>query len=409
MGPDSISVTEAGIAGLLAPADRKSLGSTTSSTASLLFLCARRHVDPEAAARIQKAIEQGVDWQLFDKLIERHRLTPLIHHHCLAWFESAVPEALAESWNLSSRCIALRNIVLANELVRLLEIFRANEIQAIPYKGPVLAAWIYGDLSLRTYYDLDLIVRRGDLARAKELVLARGYQPLGEGSIGSLFAEESCHLIFVHAKLDITVEIHWALAPSNFPLSLRGARLWQDLTCRHFGACEVLTHNQADLLLILAVHAGKHHWSRLTWILDIAELIRQNQNLAWDTLRAEAIRHRCRRMLSVSLALAYNLLEAPVPDTVRREWDDDPAVATICNRVAKGMVQAEPDESDEAWVQWNMRERWRDRIENAIRVAATPTEADKSFLKLPSVLQVLYLPVRALRLALKYTWQRVWG
>ena len=252
-------------------------------------------------------------------------------------------------------------------------------------------------------------MRRSDLAQVKELVTALGYQPLGEGSIDSPFAEESCHLIFVQPKLDITVEIHWDLAPSNFPLSLGGARLWQGLTNRRFGGSEVLAHNQADLLLILAVHAGKHHWSRLAWILDIAELIRQNQNLPWDSLIVEASRHGCRRMLSVSLSLAYDLLEAPVPESVRCEWDRDPAVAAICDRVIRLMAQAESTESTSWWVQWNMRERWRDRIENAIRLAATPTEADKSFLRLPSSLQALYLPVRALRLALKYTWQRTRG
>jgi hypothetical protein len=46
---------------------------------------------------------------------------------------------------------ARRNIYLAAQLALLLEALRAENIPAIPYKGPVLAALAYGDLTLREF------------------------------------------------------------------------------------------------------------------------------------------------------------------------------------------------------------------------------------------------------------------
>jgi len=45
------------------------------------------------------------------------------------------------------------------ELFRLLEQFRAHGIGAVAIKGPVLAVQAYGDPAMRSYGDLDLLVR----------------------------------------------------------------------------------------------------------------------------------------------------------------------------------------------------------------------------------------------------------
>jgi len=44
-------------------------------------------------------------------------------------------------------------------------------------KGPVLAVQAYGDPAMRSYGDLDMLVRQGDIRRATELMSAAGYAP----------------------------------------------------------------------------------------------------------------------------------------------------------------------------------------------------------------------------------------
>ena len=50
-------------------------------------------------------------------------------------------------------------------------------------KGPALAEQLYCDITLRSYMDLDIIVLKKDLVRAKELLSKEGYSPeIDEGS-----------------------------------------------------------------------------------------------------------------------------------------------------------------------------------------------------------------------------------
>src|SRR4051794_25568034 len=122
--------------------------------ARLLFLLARLEIDHDTGTRIERLLAQKIDWQLFKRLVERHRLVPLVARHLRDLYDGIAPVEITEYWLAISRSIALRNVILANELVRILELCRSRGIQAIPYKGPMLADWIYGDLCLRTICDL---------------------------------------------------------------------------------------------------------------------------------------------------------------------------------------------------------------------------------------------------------------
>jgi hypothetical protein len=393
-----------GVADLRTCSTARKWSHAQSAEAVLLFQCARLHITPAANAVIGAVLAQEIDWELFTQLAQRHRLLPIVERHFRDSFEEAVPSEILEGWKGDCRGIALHNVTLANELVRVLQMLKAHGIGAIPYKGPALAAWLYGDLSLRTIFDLDLFVRHRDVARAGALLEGLGYREHFDDPTNCDHSEASeHHLVYVHRETDITIEIHWALAQSYFPLTLRGERLWQGLELRPFGTNQVLCHRAEDLLLILAAHAGKHHWSRLAWVTDVAELMRQHPSLDWDWLLREARRHRCRRIFLISLWLAHQLLDAPVPNAVKLEWKRDRAIAAAGRQVISAMSKPFADERIHSWsLQWSIRECLRDRVENIVRLVATPTQADREFVRLPDRLHYLYFPIRAVRLTWKY-------
>jgi len=53
----------------------------------------------------------------------------------------------------------------------------------IPYKGPTLALAVYGNLALREFTDLDILVQTQNVRQAAELLKDRGYQ--GQFQLGS--------------------------------------------------------------------------------------------------------------------------------------------------------------------------------------------------------------------------------
>src|SRR2546426_10956064 len=107
------------------------------------------------------------------------------------------------------RSIARRNLCLTGDLLSLLELFEARGIPAVPFKGPVLAVQAYGDVALREFRDLDILVTHRDITRARELLLARG------------FSAESDPPWNWHQRLrrddGLIVELHSEFAPPEFP------------------------------------------------------------------------------------------------------------------------------------------------------------------------------------------------
>ena len=76
---------------------------------------------------------------------------------------------------LKWQLIALYNRHLTAELVRLTGLLKAAGVEAIAFKGPVLAAMAYGSIELRQFVDLDILVRQSDLPRIAEILTAEGY------------------------------------------------------------------------------------------------------------------------------------------------------------------------------------------------------------------------------------------
>ncbi len=81
----------------------------------------------------------------------------------------------------------------------------------------------------------------------------------------------------------------------------------------------VSTFCREDLFLALCYHGSKHRWSRLKWLLDIAEILRKVETLDWFRVE-EMIRVRpgARASASLAILLAQELLNAPVTAEVAR-------------------------------------------------------------------------------------------
>jgi Uncharacterised nucleotidyltransferase len=133
--------------------------------------------------------------------------------------------------------------------MQLLGVFEAHGIGTIPYKGPSLASCAPGNLALRQFGDLDLLLRKQDIPAARGLLIARGYRvafaltPTYE----AVYLQSSCELHFVHDRSGIFVELHSALSPRDFPFPLHWEELRGRLVSTSIGGREVRTLAPEDL------------------------------------------------------------------------------------------------------------------------------------------------------------------
>jgi hypothetical protein len=203
----------------------------------------------------------------------------------------------------------------------------------------------------------------------------------------------------------VIVDVHWDLFERHFALDFNQSRFWNRLEPITIGGKEFRTFSSEDLLLILCLHGFTHLWERLGWISDVANLIASKTDLNWQQIVADATSLGMRRILTLGLFLAHELLEAAIPLEVTQELFVDAEVKKAAAQIqAKLFAERAARWSlrEETLLLLRMRERRRDKLKAALHLLATPRRFDWMSLSLPSWLFFLYYPLRPIRLAGKY-------
>jgi Uncharacterised nucleotidyltransferase len=333
----------------------------------LLLCCARTKASPEIAARLRELAgstasfgSADVDWDYLFNLARRHAVIPLLYLQLSREAADLIPPSFLTKLKTQYQENYARNIILADELCRLIDIFKQDGIDAIPYKGPALAVFAYGDLGLRRFVDLDLIVRKSDVPRARDLLLREDYnlsKPLTPAQQDLLLRTQH-NLQFARNNRRLLLELHWEVAPHLFASSVQENELWQNLTTMKINDREVNALKAEDLLFSLCVHGSRHLWERLGWISDVNEIISRHE-LNWDELERKAAAADSERMLLLGLHLAQKLLHTDLPPEVQQRCTADPRLeslaANVCEHLFNGPAHV-PATSREIF-KYNLRVR----------------------------------------------------
>ncbi len=375
--------------------------------AELLRLCARTALTPAQSSLLHEVVGDVRDWDVLLRRAAFHGLLPLLAKHLDGMLSGDIPPTVLQRAREELRRITRRNLALTAELLALLAGLEARGVLAIPYKGPVLAASVYGHVGLRDFSDLDILVRRDDVVTAKAVLLQRGYRPqydLSSAQEAALIDTRYEHP-FERPGDGVVVEVQWAIVPRYFSLPLNYEDLWLRRKEVPLGGRMVPSLSPEDLLLVLIAHGGKHLWRRIGWVCDIAQLLRSRSGLDWGAVHAEADRVGAGRLLHLGLRLARDPLGTPLPPEVAALVDADAIAARLAAQVQEGWW-ARPETWPGIWESMcfhlRARERWQDRLRYCVGVSTTTTPGDWTVLTLPRCLFPLYYPLRAIRLAVKY-------
>jgi predicted ATPase len=138
----------------------------------LLLECASPFFDDERA----REMAQSVDWSRLLILAEEHGVLGHLAKAIRELDPDLVPREIAQRLLERHRAQIFSTLRMSAELFRLLNLFAAKGISVIVVKGPVLGMQAYADPAMRSYGDLDLLVRQRDIRRATESLQAVGYR-----------------------------------------------------------------------------------------------------------------------------------------------------------------------------------------------------------------------------------------
>ena len=373
-----------------------------------LLLCARPHVDQDAATQLEALAGSGPDWEALLRLAADHSLTPIVCKN----LQAHTGDALAGPWRQRFRDefirISCRNLALSAELLRVLEALESRGVKATSYKGPVLAAQAYGDVGLREFADLDIILSQAEIAAAHAALVELGYRSL----LAGVENPDSFRHIpgqYAYSKdTETMVELHTERTLRYFPRGLDLRELCARRELVSVAGRPMPAFSLEDTLLLLCVHGSKHIWERLGWTADIAALMNawRPRPVNWEFVLERAQKSGIQRMLLLGVGLAAQLFHArltnELSDCLQRDAVARRLIAAITQRFFSA-TQAQLGVFGRFAFRVRMRGSLIAGLPYAIRLALTPTELDRG--RHAHFLEPLYALRRPLRLARTYGWR----
>lgn len=304
-----------------------------------LLLAIIRLPKADAAQNLSHLAENIRDWDSFLYLTEEHRVLPMVYAR-LRESSVAVPAAIEKRLRAGYECNALQCVINAAELIAILTAMERETIPALPYKGIVLAASVYLDLTARPAGDLDLLVHQQHLAQASEVLFARGFSRLtpihadGTPMIPNLHEYQ-----FERSSDGMQLELRWKLdfGHPGFTRNLGMEWMWPSGGSVNLSGAEVPNLSPELTLLVLCMHGSKHGWRRLVWILDVAQLLLSFPTLDWSEVIREGRKSGLSRTLALGVLLAHRVLGATVPENLLHRFASDSAISTLAQDIEEAL------------------------------------------------------------------------
>jgi hypothetical protein len=305
-------------------------------------------------------------------------------------------------------------------LLKAINLLKQHDIRAIPFKGIILAASVYGSIGLRQFCDLDILVPKQDFLNASNVLINQGgyqlsWQPnlLNQSlEISLLRKRDECSL----NNGIVSIDLHQVLTAEHLLSSqFVFEDLWKRLESVSISGHEIFSFGAEDLLLYLCVHGGKECWRSLKWICDIAEFVNRYPNINWNHVMQQSKKIGCERMLLIGLLLSHEVLDINLPPVVSEKILMDPESQYLAQEFVKRLFWKNNNLSNRLTLQKNLlhlrmvdklKDKWaclwdlrRSILQYIIKFI--PNQKDQDFLSLPTQLYFFYYLIRPIRLASK--------
>ena len=256
------------------------------------------------------------DWQTLVTLSIRSGLFPTFYTRLLNLNLRNIPsEFLFKLKKLYLQNLK-RNIILEKELRCILSVFKESNIPVIPLKGPILARYLYGDLSLRqTSVDLDLLVHQENIKDAYIILKNFDYNP--DKKITDAIHKFNNHEIRFYStatspKISL-VDLHWDICYKSISTHIK--TLWKDVREIDLDGYSILVPSNEDLFLYLTLLSIFDYNSiQIRYLYDLHKLIVIfGKEINWEVLIGKARQFNLKTALYFSLKLSQELFDTDLP------------------------------------------------------------------------------------------------
>ena len=296
------------------------------SPASQLILSSAK-LEPSISEleRLNDLIPQIENWDgLVAEIIARQTAPLFFKKLPLLTNRNLIPaEATAKLQQAYYRSLS-RGMVLYSTFEKVAEAFCIAGIQVVVLKGIYLSEWLYGDIALRQFSDMDLLVKKEDALQCLSILKNLGFKP-SDAAVTEFISSQSEIVHYAPMVLNnVSVEVHIKLHRQSKHYDIKiDAFLGnaEKLLLRNKPVYALELH---DLLIHLCVHLDKHFRGghvQFTSFNDIVNLLEKFKNeIDWTLLAQQSAYHACEQTVFKFLVLIHKFYNAALPEAILSKY-----------------------------------------------------------------------------------------
>jgi Uncharacterised nucleotidyltransferase len=341
----------------------------------------------------------NIDWNEFVALTIHHRTFCTLYKKVNHAHKTFIPDFVVQKLGNLYKSNIFKMLHLSAEMDNINKKMKEQEIKFLLLKGPALAKELYGDISLRTSSDLDILIPIEKLCEVEQLLQNEGY--LKDDYIRSVLNDwkwRHHHVTYFHPVKEVKLEIHWRLNPG--PASEPSFNeLWTRKKLSKLTSSPLYLLGNEDLFLFLASHGTRHGWSRLRWLLDIYQIMKKDE-FDYIRLKVLANKNQYTRLLGQSIRLTFEVFDVHVKNNLKELNDNKRSInlakSTLFYWENKVNLHTYPVPESISSYHKNYLFQLKTPLQKFLFIMSFfyPYPEDQDILPLPKRLHFLYFPLR---------------
>ena len=367
-----------------------------STDIELIIEACKNEQNPKRVKELMRLVKE---WDAFIDLAYEHGVFPLVYK-ALKQHEELISQNVLHSMKMANMDIVKENMLMSAELIKVMKLLEQNGIKAIAFKGPTLAQLAYGDIALRQYSDLDILIKYSELQTAMEVLQNNDYL-LDKDEKFKISKQNSIyHDVTFYSSSNISIELHWQLFSNEFKTDFTILPINKNIQTIQISNHTLVSLRPAYLIIYLCIHGAKHNWERLEWLVDISKLI-QTQQLDWKYIVDLVEKSKTQKIVFSTLHLVHTYFNTPLEKNIQKYIEEKNIIKLsqqFQSVIESNFYSLGDNVKNLSHAQYKLLNGAKNKS-FFIFSLFTPTERDVQTIRLPKKLHSLYYLVRIYNLS----------
>ena len=292
----------------------------------LILLSVKIHPTDYEIVEINKLILRIRNWDYLIKNIVERGCAPLLYVKLpLLSNKLVIPENIIRKLKKTYYLTLNRSIKLQKAFVEIMSEFNFDGISVIALKGIYLSEWLYKDIGLRQFSDLDLLIHEEDSEKCFSILKKLGfhsYDGIESEEVGG--QKDLMHYKPRVNENDISVELHIKTQHKNVKYNMSINEIWHNSVSESINGTDIRALGFTDNIIYLILHLDKHFHSnhiQFTCFNDVTNILTEYSSIIdWDNLKLKCREYSCEDIVFKYIILVEHYFKAPIPDFIHNEY-----------------------------------------------------------------------------------------